>query len=290
MTLLEAGLAPDQFSIDAVDISETSLAAAKRASYGGNSFRGEKEGAREMWFKPEAGRWQLDTRVRAQVTFHHSNLFAYAPGVRYDFVFCRNLLIYFDAAEQSAAARSLLQLLMEDGVLFVGHAESAVMLREGLAVLPEPRAFAFTRKPAEVAKPVNPAVVRKAVPVTPPARPVAKVVPRAPAPATKPAAPSLEGIKELADRGRLVEAAGMARAHVEAQGASAEGLHLLAIIEDARGDTAAAEAAYRKVLYLDPKHDEAITHLALLLERRGDPEAMRLWRRVKRPTAPGGKA
>lgn len=293
MTLLAAGLAPEGFCIDAVDISQAALAAAQRASYGLNSFRGDTDDARRVWFQPKENRWQLDPRVCAQVAFRHGNLFDYAPGVRYDYVFCRNLLIYFDAPAQGMACRRLLELLADDGVLFVGHAESAVMLREGLAPLREDRAFAFMRKAAAPAKvPPKPAQpVAGGLPRPVPARaPFADVTRRAPVFAAKAPASSLESLKALADRGRLVEAAAQVRAFVTEHGPSAEIFNLLAIIEDARGDKAAAEAAYRKVLYLEPRHQEAMTHLALLLERRGDPEAARLRRRVQRSVRGGDDA
>ena len=301
LSLLAEGLAPESFSIDAVDISLTALAAAKRATYGAHSFRGDSEQAKKEWFEEAAGgRWRPDSRARARVTFHHGNLFTFAPGGRYDFVFCRNLMIYFDAEKQAAAVRRLLELLAEDGMLFVGHAEAAVVLREGLAAWPEQRTFAFTRRAAgkkheDVAVPA-----RKTAPVTAPRKTETK--PAAPLPfadvvmrpvrsgvaATKESA--LAEIQALADGGRLDEAARLAQAHLEAHGPTAEGLHLLAVILDARGDAAGAEAAYRKVIYLQPRHEEALAHLVLLLEKRGAPEAARLRQRAQRPSTRGGSA
>lgn len=296
MTLLDAGLAPDAFTVDAVDISEVSLAAARRASYGENSFRGDEGGAREKWFSRENGRWTPSACVRDRVMFHQANLFAFAPPARCDFVFCRNLLIYFDAPTQAQAVRRLLEWLAADGVFFTGHAEAAVLLRENLGPLPEARSFAFTRKSA-TAKPAAPVprpavrapIVRPAMPVAP--RPFADATPRAePAARTRPEGASLDGIRALADAGDLAAAERGARAFLEANGPSAGAFHLLAVVLDAAGDTAGAEAAYRKVLYLEPRHEEALAHLALLLERRGDPEAGRLLGRMRRQAAKGGSA
>ena len=100
----------------------------------------------------------------------------------------------------------------------------------------------------------------------------------------------MEAIQALADRGRLDEAVAQTQAHIAAHGPGAAAYHLLAVVQDARGDAAGAEAAYRKVLYLDPKHEEAVMHLALLLEKRGDPEAARLRQRVRRVAGRGGNA
>jgi chemotaxis protein methyltransferase WspC len=48
------------------------------------------------------------------------------------------------------------------------------------------------------------------------------------------------------------------RAHLGQHGASAESLYLLGLLQDADGDTRQAQAAYRKALYLDPSHREAL--------------------------------
>jgi len=306
LSLLAEGLAPESFSVDAVDISLTALAAAKRATYGAHSFRGDSEQAKKEWFEEAAGgRWRPDARARARVTFHHGNLFTFAPGGRYDFVFCRNLMIYFDAEKQAAAVRRLVELLADDGLLFVGHAEAAVVLREGLAAWPEQRTFAFTRRSVAPVKTSEEVPVKKGVSAPPfamrkvepkmavTALPFADVVLKperggAPGGATKES--SLAEIQALADGGRLDEAARLAQAHVEKHGPTAAGLYLLAVILDARGDAAGAEAAYRKVLYLEPKHEEALAHLVLLLEKRGAPEAARLRQRARRPSSRGGDA
>lgn len=290
MTLLDAGLSPESFAVDAVDISEAALAAARRASYGANSFRGDHGEARDKWFEPADGRWTPVALVRERVRFHRANLFEFTPPARYDFVFCRNVLIYFDPPTQSAAVRRLLEWLAEDGVFFTGHAEAAVLLREGLAPRPEARTFAFSRRRA-AAPAEPPRLSARAVaprPPAPAARPFADVAPRREAPAkAAPSARTLADIRALADQGDLASAAREVRAFIDAHGPSAEAFHLLAIALDAAGDAAGAEAAYRKVLYLEPRHEEALPHLALLLERRGDPEAARLRRRLARQTTGG---
>lgn len=293
ISLLEAGLAPEVFAVDAVDISHAALAAARRASYGANSFRGDRADTQASWFTPESGRLHLKPRARAQVSFHHGNVFAFAPGVRYDFIFCRNLLIYFDGPGQDAAVRRLVDLLADDGVLFFGHSESAIAVRAGLVAVPEPGAFAFVRRPPGAEKPRPGPVTRPSAkpkaPVAVAPRPFADVKPRT---VSEPGAslPSLEAIQALADHGRLDEAARLARDHIAAHGPTVTAYHLLALSLDAAGEAAEAEAAYRKVLYLDPRHEEAIAHLALLLERRGDPEAARLRMRIRKTAGRGGDA
>ena len=52
MALLDAGVAPDRFQIDAVDISARALARAERGVYGRNSFRGKDLAFRDRYFQP----------------------------------------------------------------------------------------------------------------------------------------------------------------------------------------------------------------------------------------------
>ena len=73
-----------------------------------------------------------------------------------------------------------------------------------------------------------------------------------------------------ADAGRLDEALATCRSHLERVGPSAEGYCLLGIIQQARGDQTAASDAFRRALYLDPNHREAMTHAMLLAGGRGD--------------------
>src|SRR5271170_7014391 len=82
--------------------------------------------------------------------------------------------------------------------------------------------------------------------------------------------PSVDDIRRLADLGRLEDAARSCEVHLRQNGASAELFYLLGLIHDAVGDRAKAAASYRKALYLDPDHREALEHLAALLDSEGD--------------------
>jgi chemotaxis protein methyltransferase WspC len=82
--------------------------------------------------------------------------------------------------------------------------------------------------------------------------------------------PDLEEAARLADEGRLMEAVKQCEADLQAHGPSARALYLLALMRDALGDQSEAAELYRKTLYLDPKHREALLHFAALLEKQGD--------------------
>lgn len=79
---------------------------------------------------PSAGVMKAGPELRAHVGFRRLNLNDPSYGLpRFDLVFCRNVLIYFEAAARDRALGRLLSHLDERGYLFVGHAESLANTR-----------------------------------------------------------------------------------------------------------------------------------------------------------------
>jgi chemotaxis protein methyltransferase CheR len=72
------------------------------------------------------GSMKAGEAIRQVVRFERLNLMtdAYPGGRPFDLVFCRNVLIYFDAASKGHVLRGLLSRLASEGLLFLGHAES----------------------------------------------------------------------------------------------------------------------------------------------------------------------
>ncbi len=303
MALLMAGFPAGLFRIDAIDISARLLRRAEKAVYGKNSFRGNGLEFRDRFFEPAGNGSRLAQAVRAQVHFRHGNLLD--PGfvsdtTGYDFAFCRNVLIYFDRATQDRAVQTLTRLLKPDALLFVGSSESGLFLDHDFVPEKAPRAFAF-RKKVQSAPVANAAAAR--LPKTrllsepgtgirlgakPVLKPVATSRPAATArPPVQPAAPAMEEIVRLANEGRLEEAIQRCDEQLRSGGPSVQAYHLLGLAHDAGGRPEEAEQYYRKVLYLDPCHQEALVHLAFLIEKQGDSAgAQRLHMRAKR--AEGG--
>ena len=299
MALLDAGVPASRFQIDALDISERVVQFARRGLYGRNSFRGDALDYRDRYFTETGDGHQLSAQVMERVRFQSGNLFdagllAHAPA--YDFVFCRNLLIYFDQATQERAVQVLRRHTREDGVLFVGPAETSLLTARRLPPVAMPHCFAFLARPRPDAAPAAASLFSP----RPCRRSRHRASPRAPARAARPmphpARPSgaagragrsrrgqigirgrnlLRQIEALADQGRVKDA--IARcAHLERYGASADGFYLQGLLQDAAGDARQAQAAYRKVLYLQPNHREALLHLAALVARKATTRARRL--------------
>jgi chemotaxis protein methyltransferase WspC len=89
--------------------------------------------------------------------------------------------------------------------------------------------------------------------------------------------------RQLADQGRLSDAAALCETHLRAHDPSARAYHLLGLIRQAAGDHADAERCFNRAVYLAPDDFEALLHLALLVEHRGDTAAAAVLRqRAKR--------
>lgn len=283
MALLDAGFPPDRFRIDAIDISARALAHAERGIYGKNSFRGNELGFRDRYFTPTTHGYQLAGSVRRHVHFKQGNLFdsGLLPGTEvYDVIFCRNVLIYFDAAGQEHAVDLLTRLLTAKGLLFVGPSETNLLLNRDFVSTRIPLAFAFRKAPAAPCATnldIAPRAKRRyqvlpvaAAPSAAARAPPAKLGAALPSRSAPDRKPSMEAIRRIADQGQLAEAARRCEEYLRDGEPSAEALHLLGLIRDASGNLPEAADYYRKSLYLDPNHHQALVHLALLLEKSGD--------------------
>jgi chemotaxis protein methyltransferase WspC len=287
MAMLDADFSPERFVIDAVDISERSLAQARHGVYGKNSFRGSDLAFRDRYFEPVGDGHRVNDTVRRAVRFKHGNVLAddFLAGVEpYDAIFCRNLLIYFDDATQDRTIATLRKILADNGLLFVGPAEASTLIDHDLVSAKVPLAFAFRKAPPRSAAPrAHTATAPAAAPAKPKPQKTRKTqaAPQMqPQPPPKPAAAPdrLEDAFALADQGRLTEAAALCEEQMRAHGPSASAFYLMGLICSADGRLMAADRCYRKALYLDQNHHDALVHLALLLEQQGDAKAAKLLR------------
>jgi len=144
LTALEAagvatpGRVPSGTRILATDLDTTVLAVAERGVYSEEVVGEVPRALTARYFVPgvgtESGQVRIRREVRDLLTFRQLNLIAPRWPMRgpFDAIFCRNVLIYFDAATQLEVVRRLGALLAADGHLFLGHSESMVGTRAGL--------------------------------------------------------------------------------------------------------------------------------------------------------------
>jgi chemotaxis protein methyltransferase WspC len=297
MALLDAGLKPHQFKVDGMDVSPLSVDKARRALYGKNSFRGDDIAYRDRHFTAVGDGYRLDPRVQEQVRLQVANLLD--PGLLageppFDFVFCRNLLIYFDQPTQKQVFEVLKRLTHVDGVLFIGPAEGSLLGRLGMRSIGIAQSFAFSRQatpdpeplPAFVPAPLPvPQPLRKPAPAPVRSRPFASVVPLPSAPKTPGSDTTvlLANIAALANAGKSAEARAACESYLRSHEPVAQVFYWLGLLSDVAGNVLEAQGFYRKALYLEPQHPDALMHLAALLQAQGDAAgARRLQERAAR--------
>ncbi|MGK5076214.1 CheR family methyltransferase [Janthinobacterium sp. ZB1P44] len=289
MALRDGGVPKQAFSIDAYDLSPGCIERAQAGVYGRNAFRAQDVAFRERYFTHVADdAYRIIDALREQVTFRQGNLLQFdtaSYSKHYDVIFCRNLLIYFDKPTTRAAIQNLSALLADDGMLLAGYAEVPSFCQNGFAPLQFRQAFALKKDstpPAAViqAAPLPALRTLRSVPpapgrAIPPATSIAQTVPRTrpvsvPSPAPAAQADLLAEVRLLADRGQLREAGDKCHAHLATVPEAAEAYFMLGIINELAGKMDLADDYWRRCIYLQPDHYEALCHLALLAERNGN--------------------
>lgn len=112
----------------ATDIDPNMIADGRLGRYGDDALGPLSLSARRRWFEKahgEAGpRWSVGPELRHLVTFRELNLVGSWPMTgRFDVIFCRNVVIYFDDQTQERVWERFAPALTEGGVLYIGHSE-----------------------------------------------------------------------------------------------------------------------------------------------------------------------
>jgi chemotaxis protein methyltransferase WspC len=253
---------------------------------------------RTRHFRPVATGYALNPAVKKQVRFWRGNMLHEnclgETGV-YDFIFCRNLLIYFDRPTQDKTLAKLRGLLTAGGVLFTAPAELPLALENGFSAVNLPLGFAC-RKTRDAAGRPSDHRVSRATRTAGPAHSLPQIEAPLDSDELRLRGPGAEArfpadlnlARRLADEGHLAEAAELCESHLRAYGVSAEAFYVLGLVRDVAGADAQAGEFYRKALYLEPGHHETLRQWASLSERNGRTEHARILReRAERRS--GGK-
>lgn len=129
MTLLENLPAGWTAKILATDIDTQVLDIAANGVYELNRINGIPEEHLKRWFKKGTGsqinKVKVKPELRQMITFKQLNLMQDWPiKIPFDFIFCRNVFIYFDRETKKTLAAKYSNLLTIDSCLFIGHSES----------------------------------------------------------------------------------------------------------------------------------------------------------------------
>jgi len=145
MTLLDS--LPDLESwtirVFASDLSFTALERAQCGLYRADQLKGVDPECVARYFRQEKGHYVMSEGIRKRVIFDYHNL-KHDNGLRgLDIVFCRNVMIYFDAEEQRKLVNRFANCLVPGGFLFLGHAESLQGLSTRFAMLHRNKGIAY---------------------------------------------------------------------------------------------------------------------------------------------------
>ena len=316
IALLEAGLNPNQFQVDAVDISKVSLLKAKRAIYGEHSFRGQcfapvNRGLvlKKRYFEKNAKTYQLCPQVKKTVRLICGNLIdpflVNKLSARYHIIFCRNLLIYLDEKSRQKVIEAIDRLLIPNGLLFLGAAETNhVLIEEKFGAVRHPMSFAYRKGDGDnlhltqigsiKKSPIKSKIKRKVCgsilwkkskqkyqinPLQSSSSKSQSNFPKIQSDSTNQdrqnindyrADSLLENARKLANQGHLQAAAHLCQTYMTQNPTSVSAYVLLGEVYQAGGNDDRAEQCFQKAIYLDPNHYEALMHLALLKKQRGD--------------------
>ncbi|MDG4602229.1 MAG: protein-glutamate O-methyltransferase CheR [Defluviicoccus sp.] len=140
ITLLEeeALLAGRPVEIVATDIATSMLIKAKAGVYSQFEVqRGLPIRLLLKYFTQKGTNWEIAPRLRSMVSFRQHNMLGECAGLgRFDIVFCRNVLIYFDEPTKKGVIERIAQVLAPDGVLLLGAVETIIGLSTRLEIVP----------------------------------------------------------------------------------------------------------------------------------------------------------
>lgn len=134
---MQAALSGWHFDIIGTDISREVLEKARAGMY--SQFEVQRGLPIQMlvkYFRQLGEMWQIDPALRAMVQYKEGNLLSSFKGMgMFDIIFCRNVLIYFDQATKKDVLERMAEIMPEDGVLFLGAAETVVGLTSKLVAV-----------------------------------------------------------------------------------------------------------------------------------------------------------
>lgn len=113
--------------ITANDLSEAVLRTARQGIYSDYALRTTPKEIVTRYFLEEAGRYKIRQDLKSMISFGQLNLnergqVKMVP--RSEFIFCRNVIIYFDDNMKKKVISGFYDNLVPGGALFIGHSES----------------------------------------------------------------------------------------------------------------------------------------------------------------------
>ncbi|HBG05371.1 MAG: chemotaxis protein CheR [Geobacteraceae bacterium GWC2_58_44] len=131
------------------DINETVIGQAKEGIYNSYSVRNTPDFYLKKYFKEEsAGRFVLSPEVKKLASFSQLNLYDDNKMLfmkSFDFIFCANVLIYFDTASKSKVVQHFYNNLQPYGYFFLGQSESLHGVNDKFRTVHFPGGFTYNK-------------------------------------------------------------------------------------------------------------------------------------------------
>lgn len=126
IALLEAGVSQNNFHVTGIDINSDAIEKANKAIYRERNVRNLSPRIIDIYFTKDNGSYVLKEIIKQHVTFKLMNLFdpSFKTIGKFDFIFSRNMLIYFDQ-ETKLKAKEILESMRknQNQEIFFGHAD-----------------------------------------------------------------------------------------------------------------------------------------------------------------------
>jgi chemotaxis protein methyltransferase CheR len=135
------------------DIDSNVLDSARRGVYDVYALRNVSEALRRKYFTQlDDTTFQISPGLREAVSFTRVNITS-AEDTRsyreFDLVFCRNLLIYFDARTRREAVQAIYGALNPGGYVFLGHSESMARISSLFRVAKASHSLIYQKPPGD---------------------------------------------------------------------------------------------------------------------------------------------
>jgi len=150
MALNEAGwFERVRIEILASDASTKAIDRARQGVYRDRAFRNLPAPLRERYFAQDGPAWRIKREIHSRIKWGIANLVDESQLVQMataNFIFCRNVFIYFSEDAISRAVRSFGKFIRPPGYLFVGAAESLLRLTTDFTLTEIDDAFVYVKR------------------------------------------------------------------------------------------------------------------------------------------------
>lgn len=145
------------FEIVATDIDTAVLETAKAGEY--SQFEVQRGLPIQMlmkYFEQKGDRWHIKNDLKSMVQYKPFNLLSpMAVLGKFDIIFCRNVLIYFDRETKAQVLENMAGLLPEDGIMVLGGAETVLGITDAFKPLENTRGIYVKPSCTSIAVPAS---------------------------------------------------------------------------------------------------------------------------------------